>query len=775
MNKYLKDEIMTIEEKSDGVTVQVESEDDEWIDWIKKEFEKFADNGKLSAENFEKSLALNKSFFATRFFGLFDADDNGNVDIIELIEGLHLLKNGPPTQKLMFLFNVFDTDGSGSICKVDLKTVLQSCTEESSLHLCDEDIDELTTVLFEEADIDNSGQILFDDFQTALEKHPGLINNLTFSVTQWCNIPKKRRLLQFSRYWSMVYLRRNTSKIVLVLVYIVINIALGGYAALKNIDSNRFLITAKICGKNLNFNCTLVLVLMLRQTINLVRSTTIGRRLPLDKHVLFHKYVVIMIVLYTTVHTIGQVGNAYVVSSLSTELPVGTILLTDVSQYGLLNGSAYITGWVAASILMIIVTFSLPCIRSRLYELFFTVHFLCVPFWIVLIFHCQDFWKWILVPGCLFLIEQIYRLKWIKQIRYGVTHIQRATLLHGSVTHLEISRPRTFDFKPGDYLYLQIPEISPYEFHPFTISSAPEMKDVLWLHIRKRGNWTNALYKFISKYDPDVGHRRSFSWLEMIKSITGRTRSNIKETAKGSDEPVKNQKQRRGGLPNIDEVGLVKQRRIQMKSKNIQIRCFLDGPFGSPSREALNTDHSILIAAGIGVTPMASIIQSLVHTLRERKQKCPNCSHCYYNDTTETLQRVKKVDFIWVNRDQRCFEWFTHVLKELETEQALLSSMEDNLVDLHLFMTSAVKKSNMEGVGLHLALDLAHRRESKDFFTGLEARTQPGRPDWDKLLSEIVSKRKGKKKVFFCGPKPMSESVKQVCEKYLIPFAKENF
>ena len=129
-------------------------------------------------------------------------------------------------------------------------------------------------------------------------------------MTQWCNIPKKRRLLQFSHYWSMVYLRRNTSKVVLVLVYIAISIALGGYAALKNIDSNRFLITAKICGKNLNFNCTLVLVLMLRQTINLVRSTTIGRRLPLDKHVLFHKYVVIMIVLYTTVHTIGQVGNA---------------------------------------------------------------------------------------------------------------------------------------------------------------------------------------------------------------------------------------------------------------------------------------------------------------------------------------------------------------------------------------------------------------------------------------------------------------------------------
>lgn len=53
-----------------------------------------------------------QSFFATRFFALFDVDENGNVDIIELIEGLQILKNGTPTQKLMFLFNVFDTDGN---------------------------------------------------------------------------------------------------------------------------------------------------------------------------------------------------------------------------------------------------------------------------------------------------------------------------------------------------------------------------------------------------------------------------------------------------------------------------------------------------------------------------------------------------------------------------------------------------------------------------------------------------------------------------------------
>ena len=42
------------------------------------------------------------------------------------------------------------------------------------------------------------------------------------------------------------------------------------------------------------------------------------------------------------------------------------------------------------------------------------------------------------------------------------------------VTHLVIKRPQFFHFKPGDYVYINIPDIAKYEWHPFTISSAPE-------------------------------------------------------------------------------------------------------------------------------------------------------------------------------------------------------------------------------------------------------------------------------------------------------------
>jgi len=35
-------------------------------------------------------------------------------------------------------------------------------------------------------------------------------------------------------------------------------------------------------------------------------------------------------------------------------------------------------------------------------------------------------------------------------------------------------RPTHFAFKPGDYVYINIPRIATFEWHPFTISSAPE-------------------------------------------------------------------------------------------------------------------------------------------------------------------------------------------------------------------------------------------------------------------------------------------------------------
>lgn len=52
-----------------------------------------------------------QSFFAERFFCLFDTDNSGTISLRELMDGLTLLTHGDEVEKLHFLFQVYDVDG----------------------------------------------------------------------------------------------------------------------------------------------------------------------------------------------------------------------------------------------------------------------------------------------------------------------------------------------------------------------------------------------------------------------------------------------------------------------------------------------------------------------------------------------------------------------------------------------------------------------------------------------------------------------------------------
>lgn len=100
-----------------------------------------------------------------------------------------------------------------------------------------------------------------------------------------------------------------------------------------------------------------------------------------------------------------------------------------------------------------------------------------------MIFHCPNFWKWFIGPGIIYLVERIRRLMWLHSKR-GKTYISSGLLLPSRVTHLVIRRPLHFHFHPGDYVFVNVPIIAKYEWHPFTISSAPEQEgEVLDLYI----------------------------------------------------------------------------------------------------------------------------------------------------------------------------------------------------------------------------------------------------------------------------------------------------
>ena len=63
----------------------------------------------------------------------------------------------------------------------------------------------------------------------------------------------------------------------------------------------------------------------------------------------------------------------------------------------------------------------------------------------------------------------------------------------------------------------------------------------------------------------------------------------------------------------------------------------------------------------------------------------------------------------------------------------------------------------------------------KDVMTGLKARTNAGRPNWDKIFQKLQDERKGKITVFYCGNPAVAHILREKCEEYGFNFRKEVF
>lgn len=167
--------------------------------------------------------------------------------------------------------------------------------------------------------------------------------------------------------------------------------------------------------------------------------------------------------------------------------------------FGLIPGMANVTGIALIIILTLMVVCSMPFVRRGGYfEVFYFSHLLYIGYWGLLILHAPEFWKWFIAPGIIFLLELSYRqmTSWMGK---GKTSISAGVVLPSKVTNLIVKRPHNFNFAPGDWVFVKIPAIAKFEWHPFTISSAPEQQDFFTLHIRGVGQWTNRLYQYFEE------------------------------------------------------------------------------------------------------------------------------------------------------------------------------------------------------------------------------------------------------------------------------------
>ncbi|CAF1496697.1 unnamed protein product [Adineta steineri] len=245
----------------------------------------------------------------------------------------------------------------------------------------------------------------------------------------------------------------------------------------------------------------------------------------------------------------------------------------------------------------------------------------------------------------LFCFEKIYLLK--RHLpKYGLTKLISVRIEDEHVLSLMIEKLSNFNFHVGEYINICLPNIVRNEWHPFTICSSPERKDIIRLTIMKKQNWTRKIYEHFSKEQNSDNND--------MAEITVDNLNNNSET----------------NSRNL----LVYPREITFTDKQKDAIACIEGPFST----------------------CTFALESLIYQLREQRCKCSRCGTMNYKQSVLNNQKVKKIDFIWVNRDIGNVSWFRNILDEFEAEQeSYLASTtpsttnsQSRYLDIHLYCTS---------------------------------------------------------------------------------------
>lgn len=221
---------------------------------------------------------------------------------------------------------------------------------------------------------------------------------------------------------------------------------------------------------------------------------------------------------------------------------------------------------------------------------------------------------------------------------------------------------------------------------------------------------------------------------------------------KKTQTPEEKRKARESRVIGVDKD--VKGNDIDPALRRVLPRVYIDGPFGSASEDVFKYEVSVLIGAGIGVTPFASILKSIWYRA---------------NFPQKTPTRLSKVYFFWICRDFGSFEWFRSLLLAIEAQDI------GHLIEIHTYLTLKMKPDDATNIMINDA------NADRDAITGLRAPTNFGRPNWDQIFRGIKQIHgAGEAGVFFCGPKPLGSTLHTKCNQFTdkdfqFVWGKENF
>lgn len=403
--------------------------------------------------------------------------------------------------------------------------------------------------------------------------------------------------------------------------------------------------------------------------------------------------------------------------------------------------------------------------RRRQYELFYYTHHFAIGVILTAFVHAWSFWYFATPPVLLWVFDRMFRLQKFTR----TTAVVACGSSCGDITRITIPAASLKHIAPGQYAWINIPSVSAVQWHPFTISSPPSAS-------------------FRTFHIKDMGANTFTHGVAML--------------------PLKASSSDSGAL-------------------SCETDILVDGPYGRHPPFSQDTHTLILVAGGVGVTPVMSIYAELYARIRAanraRSRSTSGASHNpsiasspdddalsdvsldmgFHSNSSSSLSNplldpsaspavsasidnlplgsIKKVILIWVVRQPHQLAAFA------DTLFAVRQNSYDVFSDIYLHATQLGGRIDYQDVGY--ANDLKPQA-----WQYVQSVLRSGRPDLDMVFESVSRDIKQRSNLLsspspsasnaapipraaalVCGPSELAHQVSRFCAKFDFDFVHEEF
>ena len=562
----------------------------------------------LTRQEFAAALGMKANeVFVRKMFLIVDKEKTGTISFQNFLDTVILFTSGSSEEKLGIIFDMCDNEQNGIIEAAELKEVLASLIAIAKTDKIDQnDVATLLASMFTSAGLEGKEQLGHEDFLRLTKEFQsdflsvgldfkGARQNFLDTTTNMARMEEtladSGQDMKPEKSWIsekfetvVVYLEEHRQDIFYLVLFYLVTFALfverfmhfsfmSEHTDLRKIMGVGIAVT-RGAANSLSFCYCLLLLTVCKNLLTKLKEHSFHQYIPLDSSLQFHKICAGTAFFFSTIHSVGHLVNFYHVATqpvqhlkcMSKEIFIPPGVVPNIS-YWLFKTMTGFTGVVLYCTMTVIFVFAFTKVREKAYRFFWLTHQLYVLLYLLNLVHglaritqAPRFWMFFIVPGLLFILDKVISLR----RSYMELDILETELLPSEVIKIKFYRPPNYKFLSGQYVNATCTALLPVEFHSFTITSAPH-EDFLSIHVKAVGSWTWRLRNY---FDPDFNKEEVEEGCEMGPCLRS-----------GEED-----------LPKIR----------------------LQGPFGGGNQDWYKYEVAVMIGAGIGVTPYASILNDLV-------------------------------------------------------------------------------------------------------------------------------------------------------------------